>query len=228
MITATHLHRQGHPRVADSRKAGAAAIKPTNPRFASLAHRGVVESWVDRTVGPEDPLSRGGVYKQRACGATDSRPLSSGERYLACDQTRPASRQSRAWQLRRPRSGNRTVGPEDPLSVGGMYERGRAARRIGVPAFVRRDVSRLRSDRAPLVARSRAGRIASCDPVRLQAAAPETGVRRGWPAWPSGLRNRPISKVPRRGPTIAFAIRPARGGRSQRRRRGYYLVPTSG
>ena len=40
-------------------------------------------------------------------------------------------------------------------------------------------------------ANSRAGRIASCDPVRLQAAAPEAVVRRGWPTWPSGLRNRP-------------------------------------
>jgi hypothetical protein len=32
--------------------------------FANLAHRRVVESWVDRTVGPEAPLSVGGVYEQ--------------------------------------------------------------------------------------------------------------------------------------------------------------------
>jgi hypothetical protein len=31
----------------------------------------------------------------------------------------------------------RTVGPEDPLSVGGVYERRRAARRIHGPAFLR-------------------------------------------------------------------------------------------
>jgi hypothetical protein len=31
----------------------------------------------------------------------------------------------------------RTVGPEDPLSVGGVYGRRRAARRIHGPAFLR-------------------------------------------------------------------------------------------
>jgi hypothetical protein len=44
----------------------------------------------------------------------------------------------------------------------------------------------------PQFANSRAGRIASCDPVRLQAPAPEAVVRRGWPAWPSDLRVAPV------------------------------------
>ena len=35
------------------------------------------------------------------------------------------------------------------------------------------------------------GKIASCDPVRLQAQALEPVVGRGSPAWPSDLRNRP-------------------------------------
>ena len=47
-------------------------------------------------------------------------------------------------------SGDRTVGMEDPLSVGGVYEQQRAARRMNGPAFVRRDVSRLRARAARL------------------------------------------------------------------------------
>jgi hypothetical protein len=46
-----------------------------------------------------------------------------------------------------------------------------------------------------LLANSRAGRIASCDGVRLQAPALEAVVGRGSPAWPSDLRNRPEGAV---------------------------------
>jgi hypothetical protein len=37
---------------------------------------------------------------------------------------------------------DRSAGPEDLLPVGGVYEQGRAARRIRNPAFARREVSR--------------------------------------------------------------------------------------
>ena len=40
-----------------------------------------------------------------------------------------------------------SVDPEDLLSAGGVYEQGRAVPRIHGPAFVRREVSRLTSDR---------------------------------------------------------------------------------
>jgi hypothetical protein len=75
-------------------------------------------------------------------------------------------------------------------------------------------------------ANRRAGRIASCDPVRLQAPAPEAVVARGSPAWPSDLRYRPVASVrsatSARSPSTASTREPAsvgvmlRHGRSSR------------
>ena len=87
---------------------------------------------------------------------------------------------------------DRTVGPEDSLSVGGVYEQRHAARRIHCPAFNRREVSRLRSD-------------APCMSAGARPAA--TSARSS--SWPTTPKTCKFARAGRRQPQIGLVARPA-------------------
>ena len=78
-------HRAAHGANAPvlPRKQGRDRESAGDPLLANLAPRRVVDQSVSRTVGPEDPLSVGGVYEQRHATRRIPDPLSCGERLTA-------------------------------------------------------------------------------------------------------------------------------------------------
>jgi hypothetical protein len=60
----TGRRRRCGPAYRADTEAGPHQIQRETPLFANLAHRSVATPSGNRTVGPEDPLSIGGVYEQ--------------------------------------------------------------------------------------------------------------------------------------------------------------------